>query len=234
MSARAKSRLCCPNGCDVDAFAEVKWECSGTLDDGTAQGKLYSERQAARMLLAMPQETVDWVEEGAWMHHKGRILFSKIAPPPSHLAKAVEAANMQYASQEREHRQRRRRLGKNGRYPEPYQAARVLDLMEPVDRAFYLMYTHCRHAKEATRAMDYLVRCKPLSDTILHLNHSEIDVVAPGAQEGTLSSHHSATYSLPPLKMILVDACVPKTSSSGAILVEETWDLIESLRQKNA
>ena len=230
-TAKERSALCCPNGCDVGASAEVKWECSGTLDDGTAQAKLYAERQAAVMLLGVNQETADCIEEGAWMHPGGCIGFSKTAPPPSHLAKAVEAANFRYAAREQNLRQRRRGArSKNESGMD--KRSEILRMLDPIDRALYLMYTHCRHSKVATRELDYLVRCKPLADNILHLNHTEIDVVAPGAREGTLSSHHGATYSLPPLKLVLVDACVPTARSCGAILVEETWDLLRNLRQE--
>ena len=229
-TAKEKSSLCCPNGCDVGASAEVKWECSGTLDDGTAQAKLYAERQAAVMLLGVNQETADWIEEGAWMHPGGCIGFSRAGPPPSYLAKAVEAANFRCTAREQDLRQRRRRT-RSKNETEMDKRSEILSMLDPVDRAFYLMYSHCRHSKVATRELDYLVRCKPLADNILHLNHTEIDLVAPGAQEGTLSSHRGATYSLPPLKLILVDACIPTARPSAAVLVEETWDLLKTLRQ---
>jgi hypothetical protein len=40
----------CPNGCLME-HSRIKWECSGVLDDGSGQAKLYAERDAALSLL---------------------------------------------------------------------------------------------------------------------------------------------------------------------------------------
>jgi len=231
LSGRMRSNLCCPNGCSVEAYAEVKWECSCAIDDGSGQAKLYAEREAAILLLGISQESVEIIEEGAWMHERGCIIFSKAAPPPSYLGKAVEAANFKYISE-----QNRNRSSPWGQRKGPASEVKersALRLLEPVDRAVYVMYEHCRVVSyETTRQMDYLVRCKPVADNLIHLNRTEIEVVAPGAREGSRSIKHVATYSLPPLKLSLVDCSIASrtenTGSSGNsfCVVDETWDLL--------
>jgi hypothetical protein len=221
--------LFCPNGCSDD-HAAIKWECSGTLDDGTGQAKLYAEREAATMLLGLDQTTIEMIEEGVWRSKTGSMSFSNSVPPPSHLAKAVDAANAIVKDRENE-RQRRRTIrklpgfsvaGNNVNYTTINE---VLEEMDAVDRGCYLMIQECRKSNQTIHRMDFLVRCKPLADTAVHLNHTEVDVLAPGKFQGSCSIHPAATYSLPPLKLNLVDCSIASNEA-----FEETWDLVQSLK----
>ncbi|MBN8488163.1 MAG: GGDEF domain-containing protein [Burkholderiales bacterium] len=83
------SHLRCPNGCDGPA--SVKWECSGTLDDGTGQAKLYAERDTARLLLGMSASMTKRIELGVLHHPRGTMVFSRGVPPRADLRAAVAA-----------------------------------------------------------------------------------------------------------------------------------------------
>ncbi|CAJ1958562.1 unnamed protein product [Cylindrotheca closterium] len=186
------SPLKCPSGHSSVSF-EVRWECSGIVDDGTGQAKLYAERDAALTLLGMDAFTIKNIEEGIWSIPSGTIQFQKSVPPPEFLRAKVMHSVIQ----------NRRCKRKN-----------PLSLLEPSFRAEYLLHHHCRSSPQPRRPLDYFVRCKPLSDQIPHLHHTMVEssVVTRsvnGSREYALAIQDVATYSLPPLKLVLVDCAIP-------------------------
>ena len=180
------------------------------------------------MLLGLDRSMLDAIEAGARHSWTCSITFSRKVPPPSHLGKAVEAGMFKCAAQENERKRYCR--GKRSNRDKKTHPWDILELMEPSDRAMYLLQQHCRYSATPTRPLDYLVRCKPLSDRAVHLNHTEVDVLAPGLR-GSVSSQGVATYSLPPLKLSLADCCNPSSTSRG--LVEQTFDVIETMAQED-
>jgi hypothetical protein len=199
------SVLCCRTGCEADYFA-IRWECSGTLDDGTGQAKLYAERDAAATLLDMPVATLAAIEEGVWQL-EGGLLFSKSVPARNHLRNAVKTAQSvafhNLKSQAR-HSTVRLRLDD----------ARVLRHMEPGDRAEYLLQAHCRRSRRPSRPLTYYARCKPLSDAVRFVNHTEVEVAVASDRRSvqglvTSTTRKAVTYTLPPLKLNLVDLASP-------------------------
>ena len=184
-----KSRLRCPNACPVE-HSIVHWECSGFLDDSTGQAKIYAEREVALTLLGIPQTTMDAVEKGIWSSQTGKISFTRSIPPSSCLREQVNFAMS--------------RATRKG--PSP------LQLLPPATRAEYLVHQHCRTSRRPTRKLDYFVRCKPLSDDVTHLNHSAIEsFVSSTGRNGLKACSEFVSYSLPPLKLALVDCSVPLT-----------------------
>jgi hypothetical protein len=94
--------------------------------------------------------------------------------------------------------------------------SKVLRHMEPGDRAEYLLQAHCRRSRRPSRPLTYYVRCKPLSDAVRFVNHTEVEVAVTSerrAVEGRVSSttRKAVTYALPPLKLNLVDLASPTT-----------------------
>ena len=178
-----KSKLRCPNKCPIEAY-EVKWECSGILDDGTGQAKLYSERNAALTLLGMKAQVIEWIEEGIWCISNGTIRFNKSIPPTRELQECVRIASSQKRSK-----------------------GDPLKCLTPAVRAEYLLQQHCRSSSRPRRKLDYLIRCKPLADNIKHLNHTMVEEFISDKRRGNVFSGEVATYSLPPLKLQLVDCC---------------------------
>ena len=207
-----KSTLLCPNGCPVE-HSRIKWECSGVLDDGSGQAKLYAERDAALSLLGVGLHVHD-IEVAAWLIHGG-ILFQKAVPPKSFVKQAVlEAQSL--AQQELGTHKKRRRL-------EEQDVVKFLTLQA---RAEYYMQQHCRQSPEPVRPLDYYVRCKPLSDEAFSLNQTQVEMTTPPMRDYLqASSMDVTTYSLPPLKLTLVDCCVPHGANNGS------WDLVRVLRK---
>jgi hypothetical protein len=199
---RNKSLLRCINNCRVDLYGAIKWECSATIDDGTGQAKLYAEREAALCLLGLPASTIAAVEDGAWENPEG-IVFSKAKPPKPHMRPAILTARSLALNRIR------MLTGDGNRASWSRQPALadddVLGFLTPTTRAEYLLHRHCQISKRPLRPLTYFVRCKPLSDGIVHLNLTTIEVAGP--YSGRKSSHDVATYSLPPLKLNLVDCC---------------------------
>ncbi|GAX13947.1 hypothetical protein FisN_5Lh146 [Fistulifera solaris] len=173
-----KSLMVCPKRCGGQTA--IKWECSGTLDDSTGQAKLYAERDAALLLLGLTKQFVCMIEEGAWMEPNG-IVFSKAMAPNPSITHAISRAKY-----------RAKELRRGCRISE----SDVLQHMEPLARADYLLQRHCRFSPEPSRDLIYYVLCKPMGDTSLHLKHTTIDQV---------SGQTVPTYTLPPLKLVLVD-----------------------------
>jgi hypothetical protein len=224
---------CCPRGCSVELYgASIKWECSGNLDGNTGQAKLRAESEVAVMLLGLTHETKQMIEEGAWDSKYGCVVFRRTNPPPSYICKAVEAANLKF----RDYEKQRRHLHKsNQALDNQFEKRRALEFLDSAEtRATYFLYQHCRLSPRPTRPLDYLVRCKPVvvAGGIMHLNHTEVEVVAPGPREGMPSRSSEATYSLPPLEVVLVDCCVASTSNN--LVVEQTWDMIQLLKMEQS
>lgn len=173
-----RSTLICPKLCG--GLTAIKWECSGTLDDSTGQAKLYAERDAALLLLGLSKEFASMIEEGAWVQPNG-VVFSRSMAPNSSIAYAVSRAKYEAAEKKRGYK-----IGERD----------VLEHMEPAVRAEYLLQRHCRFSPEPSRNLNYYVRCKPIGDNSLHLKHTVVDLV---------SGKSVPTYTLPPLKLVLVD-----------------------------
>jgi hypothetical protein len=182
----------CPNRCAID-HAEVKWECSGVIDDGTSQAKLYSERQTALLLLGIESKLLLTIEQAAWETEKG-ISFQKAMPLSPAILQGLREAKITA-------RQRKGRTTEND----------VLALMSPEARGTYLLYRHCTTSPRVTRTLDYFVRCKPLPLAFLpRQTTTEVSVPALQPWQQALVVD-TATYSLPPLKLSLVDAAMPNT-----------------------
>ena len=83
--------------------------------------------------------------------------------------------------------------------------------MDPVYRAEYLLEYHCRRSSRPLRPLVYYVRCKPLSDSVRTVNHTEVINSAVALEDIDEQCHKQAvsrktvTYALPPLKLNLVD-----------------------------
>jgi len=202
--------LCCPNGCPLSQ-ASVFWECSGVLDDGSGQAKLYAERDAAKLLLGKSLD-VSMVEEGAWYSKEG-IWFNCAVPPSPEIRAAVREALLTKDQLLREDRSRR------------FNESDVLQLMTPVGRAQYTLYKHCRESNEPLRRMQFLCRCKPfLPDNASPLGRSKIEVISNEhvGFGGRPLLNDVATFTLPTLKLQLVDCCMPIPEE------EMTWDLIKN------
>jgi len=172
--------LKCPNGCNTALFGGIKWECSCMIDDGFAQAKLYSERDCAIKLLQVPNEHVAYIEKGACCEP---LVYAKGAPPSLILQSAVLSARngAAYAKS---------KLNDTTALTE----ADVLAKMDDVPRANYLVQRYSRNGQQRRR--DYHIRCKPLSDSVEYVNHADIDL---------LGSETATSYTLPPLKLDLVD-----------------------------
>jgi hypothetical protein len=189
--------LRCPKNCSPENYT-VNWECSGILDDGTGQAKLYASGEAALTLLGMNAPAIESIETGAWFHEDRVIRFQNSKPPPPYLKYAVQVAVSKAHAQKPSHSNQR-----------PADAA--LRLLTPKARAEYVMQHHCRSSTRPQRYLDYLVRCKPLSDTTSGLNQTEAKTFSPRNASGRVSIGTPPTYSLPPLALDLVDCCCPSS-----------------------
>lgn len=177
--------LRCPNDCPI-AMYQVHWECSGILDDGTGQAKLFAERDAALTLLDMPREMVDDIEKGIWSTADGILRFNKVLPPSSRLKEQIKWAQSR---------------GYNG-HQNP------LMLLSAGTRAEYLLQHHCRSRLRQSLKLDYFVRCKPLAEGICHLNHTVVDAYSTRTTARNAIRCDVSSYSLPPLKLELLDCSI--------------------------
>jgi hypothetical protein len=175
------SKLRCPNNHSPDAY-QVLWECSGIVDDGTGQAKLYAAREAAMTLLGMNAFTLQSIEEGVWSTPTGTLRFSKSIPPSAHLHQRLQGV---------------RHLNN------------PLQRLPPSIRAEYLLQHHCRSSAAPKRRLEYFIRCKPLSDKIAYLHHTMTESSFMSNRESALANQEAATYALPPLKLVLVDMACP-------------------------
>ncbi|GKY91234.1 hypothetical protein MPSEU_000096000 [Mayamaea pseudoterrestris] len=191
------TKLRCPKNCSIQ-YAGVKWECSGILDDGTGQAKLLAERDVALAWLGMSHAAVRHIEQGVWSTEKG-IVFSKGMPPKSYLRSAVQNARSS-AQNEGRHCPGRQLRDQD-----------VFKYLTTTAYGEYLMQRHCRESQAPLRNLTYYVRCKPMSD-VLHLHQTCIDLNVPGVRQGEVHRRDMATYSLPALKLNLVDCSIDNTS----------------------
>jgi hypothetical protein len=213
---RSCTSLVCPNGCSLE-HARIKWECSGLLDDGSGQAKLYAERETALSLLGSGLRVND-IEAGAWCV-EGGILFQNNVPPKSFVKQAVlEAQSMAQREMNRLPKTKRQRLANDD----------VVKYLTVEARAEYYMQQHCRQSSEPTRSLDYYVRCKPLSNEAIHLNQTQVEMAVPPVRDYMqASTMNVTTYSLPPLKLSLVDCSVPKYEAFGN--TDSSWDLVRAM-----
>lgn len=174
--------LKCPSHCPIGC-GEVTWECSGLLDDGTGQCKLYSEREGALALLGIDSQSARSVEDGAWETETG-ICYQKAMPPSSFLKQSIHEARIEVARQAK------------GR---KVKSQEILRMLTPAARASYLLHQHCTNSPNTKRNLDFFVRCKPLSTEAFHLNRTEVETTT-----SQLMPTDTVVYSLPPLKLNLV------------------------------
>lgn len=211
--------LCCPNGCRIDLNGIIKWECSGLIDDGTGQAKLYAEGDAAVCLLGLSKAALKNIESAIWESNRtDGFIYLRTIPPPSYLreailiARAMALRNIQQMS------------GKDARHMND---ADVAQFMSPGHYGEYLFHSHCRTSFEPMRSLTYFVRCKPLSDSTNTLNQTEIDLVTTATSSTTTESRHhnsldneamifvtttttpTQSYSLPPINLNLIDCSTP-------------------------
>ena len=204
MPEKPGSILRCPNDCPLDA-AQVRWDCSGVLDDGTGQAKLYAEREAALLLLGLPSADRSTIVQGAWQTDVG-LVFSRASPLRAFVKQAIKEAQ-QVAVQ---------KLGAKHVKDE-----HVLQLLTPLARAEYVLQGHCRLLPPQT--FNYFVRCKPIG--AFHLNQTQVEMTTPGVKETQQAIPvHTSTYSLPPLKLTLVDCARVKDETR-----DTSWELVKKL-----
>ena len=195
----------CPNGCSVE-HSTVKWECSGVIDDGTGQAKLYAEREAALMLLGISNEFIFAIENGA-MDTSGGIVFQKALPPSPFVKQAIhEARSLAFRLKQRHVKNKD-----------------VFSCLTPRAKAEFLLQEHCRYSHGPRRLLYYYVRCKPISEKAFHLNQTQISTSFLPAK----ATHQPLlvdvpTYSLAPLKLSLVDCSRPEPHESD-------WDQFRKL-----
>ena len=200
-----QSNLCCPNDCPIDA-AQVRWECSGVLDDETGQAKLYAERGAALTLLGMTLEAQANIEQGAW-HTEVGLIFTRTSPPKAFVKQAIREGQ---------------RVAIQNLGTKYATDAHVLQLLTPLARAEYYLYEHCRFVRP--RPLHYYVRCKPIG--AFHLNQTQIEMATPSIKDAQNAlSAHATTYSLPPLKLTLVDCARVKNETRDA-----SWEMIKKMK----
>jgi hypothetical protein len=170
----------------------IQWECSGVLDDGTGQAKLYADREAALTLLCFDNEELDQIEKAMWGSCCREIRYQKSIPPRKELREQVHCALANYRD----------------RGPNP------LERLPPAIKAEYLVHQHCRLSTQPRRVLEYFVRCKPLSDGVSHLNHDTVETYVSSG--GGKKSGQVASYKLPPIKLELVECCVPSDTTTSA------------------
>ena len=136
-----------------------------------------------------------------WTTKGGSISFHNAKKPPPYLQPCIQAAMS-----------RTRKKGKEQSKPED-----ALKYLTPEVRAEYLLYSHCGSSSRPRRALDYFVRCRPLSDTVEGLNQTEAKMFLRTNDDkgGGIVATGIPTYSLPPLKLDLVDCGIPSSNSIG-------------------
>lgn len=195
-----KLKLSCPSGCSR-SHAVVKWECSATIDDGTGQAKLYAERESALLLLGC--FAVAEIEKGAWELETG-VFFQPSLPMSSHLKQCLKDASTK--ARMKDGNLVKKRVNHNE------DLKSWLSLLPADAKAEYLLHQLCRHwyQQNHSRKMDLLCRCKPLSEDVTSVNHTDIQVAKAWiSSEAGLDFGNASSATLPPLKLILEDACHP-------------------------
>ncbi len=192
-----KLLLCCPSGCPC-YHASVKWECSTTIDDGTGQAKLYAERECALLLLG--SFAVAEIEKGAWELEEG-VIFQPSLPISSRLSQCLKDVSTTAR------RKDAIAVMKNVNQNEFLNLC--INLLPSDVRAEYLLHQHCRHwyQHNHSRKIDLLCRCKPLSEDVTSVNQTDIQVAKAWTSEAGIDIGIASTATLPPLKLVLEDAC---------------------------
>jgi hypothetical protein len=178
--------LRCPEGCSPESFF-IKWSISTIVDDGTGQANLYAEREAALTLLGMTPERIQYIEDGVWGMESGLLHFQRSQPPSTRLQSAVAKAL----------------AGRGGK-------KNILSRLSREMRAAYLLEHHCRYSRDPHRKLDYLVRCKSLGDKARLLNRTEMETFYSNSSDGFVARVDTSSYTLPPLKLQLVDCSKPE------------------------
>lgn len=211
------STLICPSGCS-QSHAAVKWECSVIVDDGTGQAKLYAEREAALLLLGNDLD-VTTVEKGAWYCEEG-IFFQPSLPPSSSLAQSIRTASA---------KARKYISTSNRKYNLSEELSSTYSHLPDNVKAEYLLQQHCRNWAHlhGQRRLDLFCRCKPLSED-LSLNGTEINVAKAMVAQVGLEFGMTATSTLPPLKLVLEDACVCSVETDDKLI---GWELLKRFRE---
>ena len=189
------------------------------IDDGSGQAKLYAERETALSLLGSGLRVYD-IEAGAW-HLEGGVMFQKAVPPKSFVKQAVlEAQALAQAEMNRRPARTRRKLIDED----------IIKFLTVEARAEYYMQQHCRKSSEPARSLDYYVRCKPLSKEAISLNQTSVEMAIPPVKDYMQASCMDVTtYSLPPLKLSLVDCSIPRYEALTT--TEASWDLVRALKE---
>ena len=203
----------------------VKWECSALIDDGTGQAKLYAERESALLLLG-DSLNVQTIENGARELEEG-IFFQPALPASTQLMQCISHASTKARTS---HVKRDTRGGikhdrdKNEKMPSIY------SLLPAAAKAEYLLQQHCRHwyQHHHQRKLDLFCRCKPLSEDVTSVNHTDIQVAKALITNVEVDFVAATTASLPPLKLILEDACIAAKQSCDDNI--SGWGILRSLK----
>jgi hypothetical protein len=207
-SSNADDRsLVCPSGCSR-MHAAIKWECSGVVDDGTGQAKLYAEREAALLLMG-PTLDADSVEKGAWMNQNG-IFFQPALPPSNYLQRCFKEASIEAKKHNTQLMKEDREAFRKSK------PATANDFVTAQAKAEYLLQRHCRqwYEKHHHLKVDLFCRCKPLSTDATSVNRTEIEV-AKAVDGCCLDFGTIQTSTLPPLKLILEDMCLANETNQN-------------------
>ena len=104
----------------------------------------------------------------------------------------------------------------------------VLRLLTPEAKGEYTLQRYCRFSKNPMRCVDVVCRCKPMSDKAAgELNRTDVEVTTARCEDGQAAvSADTITYTLPPLKVNLVDLFTVSTNPR-----EDGWSLVQSLER---
>eukprot|EP00956_Cyclotella_meneghiniana_P004704 scaffold5801_cov56-Cyclotella_meneghiniana.AAC.3 len=215
------SVLVCPSGCGA-SHAAIKWECSAVIDDCTGQAKLYAERESALLLLGSALD-VDAVERGAWTSQDG-VFFQPALPPSSYLQRCIKEAS----SEAKKHNTQMMKEDREKYFKS--KPATTYDFIStfPLAKSEYLLQQYCRqwYQKHYDLNLDLFCRCKPLSNEVTSVNRSEIQV-AKAVDGYGLDFGVVQTCTLPPLKLVLEDACTSLLDSDNTTTT--CWDMLRKL-----
>jgi len=219
--------LFCPSGCSRSHGA-VKWECSALIDDGTGQARLYADRESALLLLG-DNLNVEAIEKGAWELDEG-VFFQPALPASSHLMQCITDASIKTRSctiNNDNIGERKKDRSCNGDPPS------IFSLLPATAKAEYLLQQHCRHwyQHHHHRNMDLFCRCKPLSEDVTSVNQTEIQVAKAWIAKVGVDFGATATASLPPLSLILEDACLAAEESYDDNIAG--WGILRSLKKSS-
>jgi hypothetical protein len=106
----------------------------------------------------------------------------------------------------------------------------IYSLLPAAAKAEYLLQQHCRHwyQHHHQRKLDLFCRCKPLSEDVTSVNHTDIQVAKALITNVEVDFVAATTASLPPLKLILEDACIASEESCDDNL--SGWGILRSLK----